>query len=196
MKIAVVSPTKITPAPPKPCRKFRNITPRVSASAAADNKPDGLGLPLASTKRSPPTVEARSLPPQSPEPAPLGPSFTDLNGVASSPTASFDRVLNLGVLGAAGAVAVAIALHAGPNPWESYQQAVAVNPIETKACISGVVYSLGDLIAQAYEGREVAEWDRGRIIRSGLCGFLAHGPLSHLYYVALDHGFTHQSLVS
>ena len=58
-----------------------------------------------------------------------------------------------------------------------------------QAAISGVVYALGDIMAQSYEGRSVAEWDRPRIARSGLCGFLAHGPLSHYYYLALDSWF-------
>lgn len=81
------------------------------------------------------------------------------------------------------------------NPWEAYEVAVKMNPIETKACISGVVYSIGDLIAQNYEGRDISEWDRGRIFRSGLCGLLAHGPLSHLYYLGLDTVFAQQSLI-
>jgi len=58
-----------------------------------------------------------------------------------------------------------------------------------------MVYSLGDLIAQSYEGRDISEWDRGRVIRSGLCGFLAHGPLSHLYYVGLDKVFAYQHVI-
>lgn len=81
------------------------------------------------------------------------------------------------------------------NPWEAYETAVKMNPIETKACISGIVYSIGDLIAQNYEGRDISEWDRGRILRSGLCGLLAHGPLSHLYYLGLDTAFAQQSLI-
>ena len=81
------------------------------------------------------------------------------------------------------------------NPVQLYTQYVATNPIETKACISGIVYSLGDYIAQNYEGRDVAELDKSRIIRSGLCGLIAHGPLSHLYYVFLDHLFANQSFV-
>ncbi len=55
-----------------------------------------------------------------------------------------------------------------------------------QACISGVVYTLGDLTAQTYEGRSLEDFDRGRILRSGICGFIAHGPLSHLYYENLD----------
>lgn len=65
-----------------------------------------------------------------------------------------------------------------------------------QGAISGVVYSLGDVIAQTYEGRAPEDWDRARIVRSGLCGLLAHGPLSHLYYLGLDHAFAHQALVS
>lgn len=87
-------------------------------------------------------------------------------------------------------------LAADVDPWQLYQQLVVSNPIETKAVISGVVYSLGDIIAQSYEGRPLEDWDRARILRSGLCGLLAHGPLSHLYYVALDNAFMHQQLVA
>ena len=81
------------------------------------------------------------------------------------------------------------------NPVHLYNSFVTTNPIETKACISGVVYSLGDYIAQNYEGRDVEELDASRIVRSGLCGLLAHGPLSHLYYVFLDHAFANQNIV-
>lgn len=93
-------------------------------------------------------------------------------------------------------VVAAVGLYAlDTNPWEAYEVAVKMNPIETKACISGIVYSFGDLIAQNYEGRDVSEWDRGRVLRSGLCGLLAHGPLSHLYYLGLDTAFAQQSFI-
>jgi hypothetical protein len=55
--------------------------------------------------------------------------------------------------------------------------------------ISGTVYGLGDLTAQTYEGRSWEEFDGSRIIRSSLCGFLAHGPLSHFFYEKLDRVF-------
>ncbi|RVW93152.1 hypothetical protein CK203_031448 [Vitis vinifera] len=48
--------------------------------------------------------------------------------------------------------------------------------------ISGVVYSLGDWIAQCYEGKPLFEFDRARMLRSGLVGFTLHGSLSHYYY--------------
>jgi hypothetical protein len=105
------------------------------------------------------------------------------------------RALNLGALAALGAAAAAQLLAADLSPWDAYSAAVATNPIETKACISGAVYALGDLVAQSYEGRDVASWDRGRALRSGAVGFLAHGPLSHLYYLALDQAFAAQTLL-
>ena len=101
-------------------------------------------------------------------------------------------VENVAVVGMVAVAATVGLLSLDSNPWEAYQTAVKMNPIETKACISGVVYSIGDLIAQNYEGRDISELDRGRIIRSGLCGLLAHGPLSHLYYVGLDSVFAQQ----
>jgi hypothetical protein len=55
-----------------------------------------------------------------------------------------------------------------------------------QACISGLVYGLGDLTAQTYEGRSLEDVDTARAVRSSLCGFLAHGPLSHFYYYHLD----------
>ena len=77
--------------------------------------------------------------------------------------------------------------------------------------ISGVVYSIGDWIAQVfswltkmcaylghivfintsatsnqilqcYEGKPLFEFDRTRLFRSGLAGFALHGSLSHYYY--------------
>lgn len=124
-------------------------------------------------------------------------SNTLLNNIISSK--DFERYLSVGLLVAASAVAFSAITATGVNPWEGattfYQESVTMNPIETKACISGLVYSLGDLIAQFYEGRDLSEMDAPRILRSGLCGLLAHGPLSHLYYVALDHSFAQQTLV-
>ena len=58
-----------------------------------------------------------------------------------------------------------------------------------QAVISGTVYGLGDLTAQTYEGRSWREFDAARIIRSSLCGFIAHGPLSHFFYEKMDRFF-------
>ncbi|KAK8624615.1 hypothetical protein V6N13_089506 [Hibiscus sabdariffa] len=48
--------------------------------------------------------------------------------------------------------------------------------------ISGIVYSIGDWIAQCYEGKPLFDFDRTRLFRSGLVGFTLHGSLSHYYY--------------
>ena len=37
----------------------------------------------------------------------------------------------------------------------------------------------------------MASVDRGRVIRSLLAGLLAHGPLSHYWYLASEHFFDH-----
>lgn len=58
-----------------------------------------------------------------------------------------------------------------------------------QAVISGVVYGLGDFTAQTYEQRSFSDFDFARTLRSALCGLLAHGPLSHLYYENLDRFF-------
>jgi len=74
----------------------------------------------------------------------------------------------------------------GPDLWSRYESLVAASPILAKACISGTVYFLGDLTAQTYEGRSLGDLDRARALRSSACGFLAHGPLSHEYYIFND----------
>ncbi|KAI3439837.1 uncharacterized protein J3R85_004237, partial [Psidium guajava] len=66
--------------------------------------------------------------------------------------------------------------------WIAYEQALKTNPVLAKMAISGVVYSLGDWIAQCYEGKPLFEFDPLRMFRSGLVGFTLHGSLSHYYY--------------
>ncbi|XP_004304121.1 PREDICTED: protein SYM1 [Fragaria vesca subsp. vesca] len=66
--------------------------------------------------------------------------------------------------------------------WIAYEQALNANPVLAKMVISGVVYTLGDWIAQCYEGKPLLEFDRTRMFRSGLVGFSLHGSLSHYYY--------------
>lgn len=108
---------------------------------------------------------------------------------------TINTVFNSGVLGVGVVACGATLFTSGTSPWELYSQTVTANPLETKALISGVVYFLGDLIAQSYEGRSIADWDRGRALRSAACGCIAHGPLSHLYYVGLDHACAQQSVI-
>ncbi|XP_062215258.1 uncharacterized protein LOC133915890 [Phragmites australis] len=66
--------------------------------------------------------------------------------------------------------------------WSAYEEALKDNPVLAKMMISGVVYSLGDWIAQCYEGKPIFDFDRARMFRSGLVGFTLHGSLSHYYY--------------
>ncbi|XP_050383629.1 uncharacterized protein LOC126800320 isoform X2 [Argentina anserina] len=66
--------------------------------------------------------------------------------------------------------------------WIAYEQALQANPVLAKMVISGVVYTLGDWIAQCYEGKAILEFDRTRMFRSGFVGFSLHGSLSHYYY--------------
>ncbi|XP_039018052.1 LOW QUALITY PROTEIN: protein SYM1-like [Hibiscus syriacus] len=66
--------------------------------------------------------------------------------------------------------------------WIAYEQALKANPVIAKMAISGIVYSLGDWIAQCYEGNPLFDFDRTRLFRSGLVGFTLHGSLSHYYY--------------
>ncbi|VVB00399.1 unnamed protein product [Arabis nemorensis] len=72
--------------------------------------------------------------------------------------------------------------YAPQHSWIAYEEALKRNPVLAKMVISGVVYSIGDWIAQCYEGKPLFEIDRARILRSGLVGFTLHGSLSHFYY--------------
>ncbi|KAM3299132.1 hypothetical protein ACQJBY_040549 [Aegilops geniculata] len=66
--------------------------------------------------------------------------------------------------------------------WSAYEEALKANPLLVKMMISGIVYSLGDWIAQCCEGKPIFEFDRARMFRSGLIGFALQGSLSHYYY--------------
>ncbi|CAN0914944.1 Peroxisomal membrane protein 2 [Linum grandiflorum] len=72
--------------------------------------------------------------------------------------------------------------YAPEHNWVAYEQALKSNPVLAKMAISGIVYSIGDWIAQCCEGKPLFEFDRTRMFRSGLVGFTLHGSLSHYYY--------------
>ncbi|CAN1844234.1 Peroxisomal membrane protein 2 [Linum perenne] len=72
--------------------------------------------------------------------------------------------------------------YAPEHNWVAYEQALKSNPVLAKMAISGIVYSIGDWIAQCVEGKPLFEFDRTRMFRSGLVGFTLHGSLSHYYY--------------
>ncbi|XP_073122919.1 uncharacterized protein [Henckelia pumila] len=110
-----------------------------------------------------------------------------------------DRSINAAIVLAAGSFAIAklltidhnywhgwtlfeILRYAPEHNWSAYEAALKTNPVLAKMFISGVVYSLGDWIAQCYEGKPLFEFDRSRMFRSGLVGFSLHGSLSHYYY--------------
>jgi protein Mpv17 len=63
----------------------------------------------------------------------------------------------------------------------AYQQSVFDNPVPTKACTSGVAYTLGDFTCQLSQGKTIATVDLRRSLRSGIAGFLIHGPLCHYW---------------
>ncbi|CAN6457641.1 unnamed protein product [Victoria cruziana] len=110
-----------------------------------------------------------------------------------------DRAINASIVLAAGTFAITklltidhdywqgwtlyeILRYAPQHNWTAYEEALKTNPVLAKMMISGVVYSIGDWIAQCYEGKPIFEFDRARMFRSGLVGFSLHGSLSHYYY--------------
>ncbi|KAK7272507.1 hypothetical protein RJT34_29144 [Clitoria ternatea] len=110
-----------------------------------------------------------------------------------------DRTVNAAIVLAAGTFAVTklltidsdywhgwtlyeILRYAPQHNWLAYEAALKTNPVFAKMVISGVVYSVGDWIAQCFEGKPLFEFDRARMFRSGLVGFTLHGSLSHYYY--------------
>ncbi|KAG6385486.1 hypothetical protein SASPL_154321 [Salvia splendens] len=110
-----------------------------------------------------------------------------------------DRAINATIVLAAGSFAITklltidhdywhgwtifeIVRYAPQHTWSAYEEALKTNPVLAKMVISGVVYSVGDWIAQCYEGKPIFDFDRARMFRSGLLGFTLHGSLSHYYY--------------
>jgi len=72
-----------------------------------------------------------------------------------------------------------------------YGSAAVEHPVVVKACTSAVAYLVGDLIAQAYEGRrEVAYLDLPRTFRNAVAGFALHGPILHAWIDFLEGPFT------
>ncbi|KAG2304732.1 hypothetical protein Bca4012_063790 [Brassica carinata] len=85
--------------------------------------------------------------------------------------------------------------YAPQHNWIAYEEALKRNPVLAKMVISGVVYSVGDWIAQCYEGKPLFEIDRARTLRSGLVGFTLHGSLSHFYYQFCEELFPFQDCI-
>lgn len=55
-----------------------------------------------------------------------------------------------------------------------------------QACTSGVAYTFGDLISQIYSGRDLKTFDLPRSARSGVAGFIGHGPLCHYWMLTME----------
>ncbi|KAK6154320.1 hypothetical protein DH2020_008568 [Rehmannia glutinosa] len=117
-----------------------------------------------------------------------------------------DRTINATIVLAAGSFAITklltidhdywhgwtlfeILRYAPQHNWIAYEEALKTNPVLAKMVISGVVYSVGDWIAQCYEGKPLFDFDRTRMFRSGLLGFTLHGSLSHYYYQFCEAGW-------
>jgi len=66
--------------------------------------------------------------------------------------------------------------------WLTYNEILAREPIVTKGVTSATVYTIGDILSQRTEGKDIGELDRMRVVRSMLAGLIAHGPLSHVWY--------------
>eukprot|EP00854_Cymbomonas_tetramitiformis_P003678 gene3678-4613_t len=73
--------------------------------------------------------------------------------------------------------------------WLRYEDGLRMNPVLTKACISGFVYGFGDWIAQVYKNGGLLNFDRKRILSAVTIGFIGHGPLSHYYFLFADELF-------
>ncbi|KAK9085166.1 hypothetical protein Sjap_025577 [Stephania japonica] len=104
----------------------------------------------------------------------------EFNGFSSAAAAGEGRGRARG--GGEGWTFFEILRYAPQHNWDAYEEALKSNPVFAKMVISGVVYTIGDWIAQCYEGKPLLEFDRARAFRSGLVGFLLHGSLSHYYY--------------
>lgn len=120
-----------------------------------------------------------------------------------------DRTINATIVLAAGTFAITklvtidsdywhgwtlfeILRYAPQHNWSAYEEALKTNPVLAKMMISGIVYSLGDWIAQCFEGKPLFEFDRARMLRSGLTGFTLHGSLSHYYYQFCEELFPYE----
>ena len=74
--------------------------------------------------------------------------------------------------------------------WGGYCATLANHPLAVPAAVSAVTYALGDVTAQAYEGRALTDVDAARVARSAVVGGALHGPLAALYFSSLDRFLT------
>ncbi|KAK8643848.1 hypothetical protein V6N13_013125 [Hibiscus sabdariffa] len=141
--------------------------------------------------------------------SPSGNGFGNGGGNQEELDRLIDRTINATIVLAAGTFALTklltidhnywqgwtlfeILRYAPQHNWSAYEEALKTNPVFAKMVISGVVYSLGDWIAQCFEGKPLFEFDRTRMFRSGLVGFTLHGSMSHYYYQICEELFPFQ----
>lgn len=67
-----------------------------------------------------------------------------------------------------------------------YDNEVLTFPLMTKAATSGVCYSVGDMCAQGIAGKNISSLDLSRSARSGVAGFIGHGPIKHYEFDFLN----------
>jgi len=89
-----------------------------------------------------------------------------------------------------GWTAAEMAVRIPVDNWNSYESVLHAAPVSTKAVTSATVYSIGDIIAQTTEGKNMNSMDRMRILRSLIAGLIGHGPLSHVWYDWSEEFFT------
>jgi len=73
----------------------------------------------------------------------------------------------------------------------TYGEAAIMYPVLVKAFTSAVAYFIGDLMAQAFEGRIRLEWlDLSRCWRNVAAGFFVHGPALHYWIEFMEGPYT------
>eukprot|EP00118_Oscarella_pearsei_P008732 m.46517 g.46517 ORF g.46517 m.46517 type:complete len:234 (+) comp33701_c1_seq5:393-1094(+) len=75
----------------------------------------------------------------------------------------------------------------GRGPFAWYNRQLEKAPITTKSITSGILFGLGDVIAQFLIGGSAAEFDYKRAGRAAVFGFAILGPLAHLHFNFLDY---------
>ena len=70
--------------------------------------------------------------------------------------------------------------------WAAYAAALAVHPTAVNAAVAAAAYGLGDVTAQAFEGRGLPDLDAPRAARSAFIGGAAWAPLAAVFYEVLD----------
>lgn len=65
--------------------------------------------------------------------------------------------------------------------WVAYNELLVSKPILTKALTSLTGFSIGDILAQKFLNKG-EPFDKERLLRMALFGFLFHGPTGHYFY--------------